>query len=85
MKNCGQTTVPETDNTSPCDEFLYSECIVINRKSSLIRGAKGMTGNEYLDALEGEIRRLKLELKTNNSIIQQLKDIIPTGIGTFQS
>lgn len=84
MKNCGQTTIPEVDNTNPCDDFIYSECVIINRKSELIKGAKGMTGNEYLAALEGEVRKLNLELRYNRDIVQQLKEAIPTGIGNFE-
>lgn len=84
MNNCNQNEEPTVDNTSPCCDYLYSECLVINRRSDLIKGAKGMSGNEYLAALEGEIRKLRLELKYNRDIVQQLKDVIPEGIGVFE-
>lgn len=83
-KICGQVNKPTTDDSSPCKEFNYTECVISNRKSDLIKNAKGMNLNEYLTSLEGEIRRLKLENKNIQKIIANLLTIIPeVGIGVY--
>lgn len=83
-KNCGQVNIPEVDNESPCEDFVYSECIILNRKSELIRGTKGMDGNEYLTALENEVRVLKIDNKNIRKILANIITMFPeVGIGTY--
>lgn len=82
---CGQINIPETDNSSPCKDFMYSECVKIDRKSNLIRGSKGMTMNEYSIALESEIRLLKLQNKNMKQILENLITMFPeVGIGVYE-
>lgn len=77
--------IPEVDNSSPCNDFIYSECVIISRKSDIIKSSKGMTADEYLTNLENEIRKLKLENKNINKIIANLLTIIPeVGIGVYE-
>lgn len=80
-KNCGQTETPTTDNSSDCDQFIDSGCIVLDRQSDLIKGVRGMDGNTYLTLLENKIRLLEIE---NRNIRQIIITTPETGIGVFE-
>lgn len=85
MKNCGQVNQPTVDNSSNCDDFLYSECIIMNRQSDLIKGVRGMTGNEYTLALENELRMVKSEYRNMRKIVDNLVTMFPeVGIGVYE-
>jgi hypothetical protein len=84
-KNCTQVKTPEVDNSSPCDDFIYSECVILNRKSELLKNIQDKSLNDYMEKLEGEIRLLKLENTNIKKIIKNLITIIPeVGIGVFE-
>lgn len=84
-KNCTQVVTPEVDNSSPCEDFNYSECIIVNRKSNFINNIPGGNLNEYLEIQENKI------LKMQNTITLLLKKLEvlqqccsgSQGIGTF--
>ena len=87
-KNCTQVTIPEVDNSSPCQDFNYSECIIVNRKSHFIDNIPGEDLNKYLERQENKI------LKMQNTITLLLKklEVLQAccgsgggdGIGTFE-
>lgn len=82
---CTQVKTPEVDNSSSCDDFIYSECIILNRKSDLLKDINNKSLNEYLTKLEAEIRILKLENKNIKKIIANLLTTIPeVGIGVYE-
>lgn len=68
-KNCTQVTIPEVDNSSPCDDFMYSECVIVNRQSKFIHNVPGGNLNEYLELQENKI------LKMQNTITLLLKKL----------
>lgn len=84
-KNCGQTNIPQVNNESPCTDFIYSQCVILNKKSDIFKNIKGLDLNEYTTLLEGEIRLLRLENKRITKIIANLLTIIPeVGIGVYE-
>ena len=84
-KGCGQVNTPEVDNSSPCDEFIYSECVIVNRKSSLLKNIEGDNLNSYNQKLENYIKVLELRLKRAENIINYINTQLPeVGIGVYE-
>lgn len=83
--NCGQINIPTVDNSSPCGEFIISECVIVNRKSNLIKNIKDHDLNEYLTLLENKIKVMDLHIKKIDKIIKYITVNLPEiGIGIYE-
>lgn len=84
-KGCGQINIPEVDNSSPCEDFIYSECVIINRKSSLVKNIEGYDLNNYSQKLENYIKVLEMRLKKAENMINYINTQLPeVGIGIYE-
>lgn len=85
-KTCNtQVNIPEVDNSSPCEDFVYSECTIVNRKSKIFKNTEDKSLNVYLDNLEDELRRTRLRLTTLEKLVKNLISIMPeAGIGIYE-
>lgn len=87
-KNCTQVFIPEVDNTSPCDDFNYSECILVNRDSLLLKNVKDENLNYYMELLENKILKMQNTISLLVKKIDKLQECcgnnINNGIGTFE-
>lgn len=69
-KNCGQVNIPEVDNTNPCNDYIESACVIMNRNSTYVKSYEDSTLNEYLTSLEGKLRKLEIRTKLLETIIK---------------
>jgi hypothetical protein len=75
-KNCGQVTIPTVDNTSPCDDFTYAQCVIVDRESNFIDHIPNNNLNEYLILLEDKLRRMELTLRAlENNILNNTPQV----------
>lgn len=83
-KNCTQVAIPQVDNTSPCDDFVYSECVIVNRKSKFIKNIENHDLNEYLTLLENKLITMQLRITKLEKIIHHITVNMPEiGIGIY--
>lgn len=83
-KNCGQVNTPEVDNSSPCSDFMYSECVIVNRKSKFIKNVQNHDLNEYLELLENKLIRMQFQINKMEQIIKHITVNLPEiGIGIY--
>lgn len=68
-KNCGQVNTPDVDNTSPCDDFLQAECIVIERESDFVDNIPNGNLNDYLILLEEKLERMEILVRGLEQLI----------------
>ena len=81
---CGQVNIPETDNTSPCTGFNYSQCIIVDRLSKYVKNVDGGNLNQYHELLENKMKIMELKIKTLENIIKHIATPLPEiGIGIF--
>lgn len=86
-KNCTQVSIPQVDNSSPCEDFNWTECIISNRNSNLVKIAPESNLNEYLDLLEKHILKMQNTIASLTKKVQALQECCgknqSSGIGTF--
>lgn len=84
-KNCTQVVIPEVDNSSPCDDFILSECVIVDRISPYIKNVEGGTLNEYHELQENKMRIMENEIKKLKKIITFISTNLPEiGIGIYE-
>lgn len=87
-KNCNQVTIPNVDNSNQeCYDFLFSKCIIVDRKSTFINNSGQDSLNDYFEMMDDKLNKLKNEiyhLKQIVKILQQGQGSEPDGIGTFE-
>lgn len=87
-KNCNQVNTPTTDNSSPCKDFNYSECITMNRDSKIVKNIPDSNLNDYLGLLENQILLLQNKITALNRKFDALSECCgggnSSGIGTFE-
>lgn len=82
---CGQVNIPETNNTSPCKDFNYSQCIIVDRLSKYVKNVEGANLNQYHELLENKIKIMELKIKTLENIIKHIASTLPEiGIGIYE-
>ena len=69
-KNCGQVNIPEVDNTNPCNDYIESGCVIMNRNSNYVKSHDNDTLNEYLTSLESKLRKLEIRTKFLETVIK---------------
>ncbi len=74
-KNCGQVNIPTVDNTNPCNDYIESGCVVMNRDSTYVKSYKNDTLNEYLVKLEVKLRKLEIRTKFLETVIKNQNNI----------
>ena len=86
-KNCKQINIPVVDNSKDeCDFFVFSDCVSVTRKSSLINNIPGDDLNVYLEMLENIIKKQRAQIKLlidKIYIIEQNNQNV-SGIGVFE-
>ena len=87
-KNCNQVHTPTTDNSSPCIDFNYSECITMNRDSKIVKNIPDSSLNDYLTLLENQILILQNKIAALNKKFNALSECCggnnSDGIGKFE-
>lgn len=86
-KNCTQVVTPDVDNSSPCKDFNWSECIILNKDSRVVNLPPDSNMNEYIYLLEGEILRMRNEMILIKRKMNALQECCgggqSSGIGIF--
>lgn len=88
---CSQVNIPKVDNSSPCTEFIYSECVTVNRRSPVLKNPKDSDLNVYFDLLDKKLMQLNsmiIQIKNQQQILIDLINDInagaePLNIGTW--
>lgn len=80
-KNCGQINIPEVDNSSNCDSFNYSECIIVTHRSKFVKNKPGGNLNEYLQLLDDKMNKMNNQIYHLTQIIKEYEP--SEGIGIF--
>ena len=88
---CSQVNIPEVDNSSPCTDFIYSECVTVNRRSPVLKNPKNSDLNTYFDLLDKKLMQLNsmiIQIKNQQQILIDLINETNTGaeslnIGTW--
>ena len=84
-RKCNQINIPEVDNSSPCDDFVYSECVIVNRKSKILKDIENEDLNNYQLKLENYIKVLELRLRKAEAFIKYINTNLPDiGIGVYE-
>lgn len=84
-KNCTQVVIPTVDNTSPCDDFMLSQCVIVDNISSYVKNVEGGNLNEYHELLENKMKIMELEIKKLKKIIKFISINLPdVGIGIYE-
>lgn len=85
-RNCKQVNIPVVDNSKDeCEFFVFSDCVSVTRKSSLINNVPGDDLNIYLEMLENIIKKQRAQIKLlieKIYIIEQNNQNVD-GIGLF--
>lgn len=87
-KNCNQVTIPNVDNSNQeCYDFLFSKCIIVDRKSTFINNSGQDNLDEYFEMLDDKFNKLKNQIAYLTQIVKILQEGQtgePDGIGTFE-
>lgn len=84
-KHCDQINIPETDNSSDCTMYINSSCVIMNRRSNLLKNIEGNDLNEYTQKLENYIKVLEQRLKKVENIVKYINTNLPEmGIGIYE-
>lgn len=84
-KKCDQIHIPEVENTSDCTSFINSGCVIMNRKSTLLKNIEGEDLNNYTQLLENYIKTLENRLKKVENIVKYININLPSiGIGIYE-
>lgn len=69
---CGQTTIPEVDNTAlPCDKYISEDCIII---AEAIPYIGSMNNSSLKDVLEKLVEKLKTQARLINNLQNQINN-----------
>lgn len=89
-KTCAQVHIPVVDNTSPCDEFMYSQCVIVNRRSPVLKNPTDSDLNTYHELLDKKLMQLNnmlIQIKNEQQVMMNLINVIQNGdvenIGTW--
>jgi hypothetical protein len=79
MKSCGQTNIPETDNTQlPCEEFVSTDCVIYPEAILPFGIVEDTDLTVIVKELVKRIRQNKTKINELESLISGLQDQIDT-------
>lgn len=89
---CGYVHIPEVDNSNSCTDFISTECLIVNRRSSVLKNSLNSDMNEYLELLDKKLMQLTAmvtQLKKENKVLVEIINQIESGgnldgIGTWE-
>ena len=77
MKGCGQTNIPETDNTQlPCEEFISTDCVIYPEAVLPFGIVEDTDLTVIIKELVKRIRQNKLKINQLESIVSGLQEQI---------